>query len=166
MYMYRPAAGAPGRGAPPSAVLVDQVREDLGVVSQDALRLALRAAPARNGLGEQRQARLGQQQLLAALVSGGPLPDPAEELHQGGIAAEARLLELEPPVELGGARPRVRCDRAEDAELARREPEGTQRLVVDPRELAAQDPRAARQTLAPHVARDAGQLALPGLHDL
>src|SRR5262245_25996145 len=141
--------------APISTVLVDQVGEGLRVFSQDPLRLALGRAPARDGLGEQRRARLRQQELVAALVFGRPLLDPAAQLHQGCVAAEAGLLELEPSVELAGPGPGVRRDRTEDAELTRREPQGAQGVVVDPRELATQDPRPARQTLASQVASDA-----------
>src|SRR5262245_29470252 len=164
--MFRDATRAPGSEPLLSAALVDQVGEDLRVVSQDALRPALGSAPARDGLGEQRGTRLRQQELLTAVVPGRPLLDPAAQLHQRGVAAEARLLELEPSVELGGPGPRVRGDRAEDAELARREPQGAQGVVVDPRELAAQDPRAARQALASHVARDAVEFSLLGLHGM
>src|SRR5262245_54848200 len=158
--MFRCAAGPPGYEPATSTVLVDQVGEDLRVVSQDALRLALGGAPTGDGLCEQRQARLRQQELLAALVFGRTPLDPASQLHQRRVAAEARLLELEPSVELAGPGPRVRRDRAEDAELARREPQGAQGVVVDPRELATQDPRAARQTVAPHVACDPVDLPL------
>src|SRR5262245_56263260 len=158
--MHDPASGLPG---PISTALVDQVGEGLRVSSQDAPGLALGGAPARDGPGELRRARLRQQELLAAVLLGSPPADPAAPLHQGGVAAEAGLLELEPSVELGGPGARAGCDRAGSAELARGEPQGAQGVVVDPRELATQDPRPARQTLASHVARDAVQLVGP--HD-
>src|SRR5262245_31083149 len=167
MYLHGSRRDGPSGqpSAPTSAVLVDQVGEGLRVVSQDALCLALGGAPARDGPGEQDRTRLGQQELVAAVAFGRPLLDPAALLHQGCVAAEAGLLELEPSVELAGPCPRVRRNRAEDAELARREPQGAQGVVVDPRELATQDPRPACQTLASHVTRDAMESSLLGVHD-
>ena len=62
--------------------------------------------------------------------------------------------ELEALMQLGSPSARVRGDGHENAQLTRREPNRAKSLVVDPAELAAQEPCPSGQTLAPDVAHD------------
>ena len=139
-------------------MLVHEIGKGLRIASKHSLCFALGRAPAGQSVREKRRAFLRQEELLAPIALGGSLLDPAPLLHQSSIPAEAGLLEFELLMELRGPGARVRGDRNEDVELARREPHRTQGVVVDPRELPAQQPRPPSEALAPDVARDAAEL--------
>ena len=68
-------------------------------------------------------------------------------------------------MELSGTGPGIRGDRDEDGELTRCKAHRTQGVVMDPRQLPAEQPRPTSEALASDVARDAVEPFCLRCHD-